>query len=490
MSLINQGTISAQLRTILNSLNLSVEQITRMSTLAKTSITAGEDISSIVSQLQTRMNSASDLESAVLLAIVSSVVSNNSINSVANTASLVSANTSPGSLVFVESEGIPYIKKTDNTWVVLEPTLQPQTILNNALNWGENNNGAIGDGTTTRRPAPTATTGQISDFVSISSGYNNSIAIRANGTAWAWGHNSYGRLGVSDTTNRSSPTLVSGGFTDWVKIDVTDSHSLGLRANGTIWSWGRNNSGGLGHGAIGSAYNRSSPQSVVGGFTDWADVAAGSQFSVGLRRNGTIWSWGSNSAGQLGDGTTTSSASPVSVVGGFTDWTQISSKGAHTLALRGNGALWAWGYNGSGQLGSGNTTTVSSPVSVVGGFTDWIHLAAGSDFSLAIRANGTLWSWGNNTFGKLGSNSTTNRSSPGSVVGGFTDWVQADSGVQHTAALRANGTLWNWGSGGYGRLGDGSYSNFSSPISVSGGFTDWVAVAVGTKNTSGLRGSN
>jgi alpha-tubulin suppressor-like RCC1 family protein len=132
--------------------------------------------------------------------------------------------------------------------------------------------------------------------------------------------------------------------------------------------------------------------------------------------------------------------SPVSVIGGFADWCQVSAGRDHSLAVRTNGTLWAWGSNYRGQLGDGTTVAKSSPISVIGGFTDWCQVSAGSLYALrsgAIRQNGTLWTWGTNYNGALGVGDTSNRSSPTPVVGGFTDWRQVSVGNRHFAAIRS-----------------------------------------------------
>jgi hypothetical protein len=151
------------------------------------------------------------------------------------------------------------------------------------------------------------------------------------------------------------------------------------------------------------------------------------------------YAWGINTDGRLGDGTTTARSSPVSVVGNFTDWTQLNGGGSHSLGIRANGTAWAWGLNTYGRLGD-NTTTTSrlSPVSVVGGFTDWVQLSAGGLFSLGLRANGSAWAWGDNGNGRLGDNPITNRSSPVSVVGGFNTWIQLSAGDGHSIGIIAN----------------------------------------------------
>jgi len=360
-------------------------------------------------------------------------------------------------------------------------------IYKNLYSWGFNAQHQLGDGTKTSRISPSLVWTNYADWVFVTVGSSHTIALRANGTAWAWGYNVNGRLGISSLTRmEASPVLVSGGFTDWISASAGHFHSLGLRANGTAWAWGYNSWGNLGDGTTSS---RSSPVSVVGGFTDWVSVSGGidSNHSCGIRANGTAWGWGINFNGQIGDGTTTGKSSPVSVVGGFTDWVFIKAGGNATSAIRANGTAWGWGTNSSGELGDGTTTGRSSPVSVVGGFTDWVSIAAGYRHRIAVRANGTLWGWGNGASGVLGDNTTSNRSSPVSVVGGFTDWIFASAGRGHSAGIRSNGTLWAWGGNGAGQLGDNTITSRSSPVSVVGGFTDWIFAGNGNTFTVGIR---
>ena len=301
--------------------------------------------------------------------------------------------------------------------------------------------------------------------------------------SWAWGSNSSGRLGDGTDTSRSSPVSVVGGFTNWIQISAGGSHTAAVRANGQAWCWGSNSSGQLGDG---TTTTRSSPVSVVGGFTDWVQISAGGNHTTAIRANGQAWAWGYNTYGRLGDGTTSVRSSPVSVVGGITDWVQISAASRHTAAIRANGQAWAWGNNPSGQLGDGTTSDRSSPVSVVGGITDWAQISAGEFHTAAIRANGQAWAWGDNGNGRLGDNTTTNRSSPVSVVGGFTDWVQISTRGGHTAAIRSNGQAWCWGANSVGQLGDGTTTTRSSPVSVVGGFTDWVQISA-SGHTAAIR---
>ena len=361
-------------------------------------------------------------------------------------------------------------------------TIEPAPVVydNTIWTWGVNSKGELGDNTTVTKSSPVSVVGGFCDWRQVSLGFCNTSAVRQNGTAWAWGEGSSGALGDNTTVNKSSPVSVVGGFTDWIQVSAGFLFSVGLRQNGTAWAWGLNSNGQLGDN---SATTRLSPVSVIGGFCDWCQVAAptgGSQFSSAVRTNGTLWAWGNNANGKLGDNTTVNKSSPVSVVGGFTDWCRVSG-GYHSIAVRQNGTIWAWGYNSFGALGDNTTVNKSSPVTVIGGFTDWCQLSAGGSFSLAIRTNGSAWAWGRNLCGGLGNNGTANRSSPVSVVGGFTDWCQVSSAYLSSFGLRTNGTIWSWGFNdgfdGSGVLGNNSVVNRSSPVSIAGGFTDWACLS-------------
>jgi alpha-tubulin suppressor-like RCC1 family protein len=390
----------------------------------------------------------------------------------------------PGTVIYVDSIKVPAIAHV-GCWAGLDNReLRNDFNVCRVYAWGESSCGRLGDNTTATWDiySPVITVGAITDWCQISAGGQHSLALRANGTLWAWGNG--GVLGDDTNVKRSSPVLVAGGFTDWCQIDAGGYHSLAIRTNGTLWAWGRGLSGQLGDN---TTVAKSSPVSVVGGFTDWCQVSA-KYHSAGIRTNGTLWAWGYNCLGEIGDNTTISKSSPVSVVGGFTDWCQVSVGSCNTLAIRTDGTLWAWGSNQFGQIGDNTTVDKSSPVSVVGGFTDWCQVSNGRRNSAAIRTNGSLWAWGYNVYyAQLGDNTTVNKSSPVSVVGGFTDWCRVSVGNYHTLGLRTNGTLWAWGGGGFGQLGNNSWAdnNRSSPVSVVGGLT-WCQASAGTLHSLGI----
>jgi alpha-tubulin suppressor-like RCC1 family protein len=350
--------------------------------------------------------------------------------------------------------------------------------------WGFNTNGQLGDQTATDRSSPVIISGGFADWCEINAGNSHSLAVRTDGTAWAWGSNGQGRLGDGSVTNQSSPVSVVGGFGDWCQISAGGNHSLAVRTDGTAWAWGFNGNGRLGDGSV---TNRNSPVSVVGGFGDWCQISAGRFHSLAVRTDGSAWAWGYNGQGRLGDGSVTNQSSPVSVVGGFSDWCEISAGLAHSLAVRTDGTAWAWGCNTNGQLGDSTITDRSSPVSVIGGFGDWCEISAGDSHSLAVRTDGTAWAWGFNGNGRLGDLTVTARSSPVSVVGGFGDWCEISAGGAHSLAVKTDGTAWAWGLNSNGRLGDLTVTSRTSPVSVVGGFGDWCQISAGLGHSLAIR---
>lgn len=386
------------------------------------------------------------------------------------------ASENTGRIIYVTSTGKYYF--SDGSQWQTDFRSQPVITSSCLFSWGS----ALLNGTSVNRSSPVCITAA-SEWRDVSAGRYHSISLDRSGVIWTWGCNYAGQLGTGTTLLRSSPGSVIGGFTDWCQVSAGGAHTAAIRTNGSLWTWGSNYYGRLGDGTVTS---RSSPVSVIGGFGDWCQVSAGQGHTAAVRLNGTIWTWGENSSGRLGDGAYTAQSSPVSVVGGFTDWCQVSAGGLHTAAVRSNGSLWTWGANNSGQLGDGTSSARSSPGSIIGGFTDWCQVSTGYLNTVAIRMNGTLWAWGDNISGQLGDGTTIGKSSPVSVAGGFTDWCQVSAGRYSTVAIKTNGTLWMWGDNIVGQLGDGTTASRSSPVAVVGGITSWCAASVGRNAAFGI----
>jgi alpha-tubulin suppressor-like RCC1 family protein len=422
-----------------------------------------------------------DLSSLELLQLTGSSCQFNkcAVFSVVCEALLPTACNNTGRFVYIIND-CKYLFSNGNEWTdgIVLPGL--------VFSWGCNVDGQLGDNSIVSRSSPVQVLGDFTDWCQVSAGVVHSIGTRQNGTAWAWGSNTNGRLGDNTAVSKSSPVSVVGDFTDWCQVSA-GCHSVGLRTNGTAWAWGRNGTGAVGDNSI---VAKSSPVQVVGDFTDWCQVSAGSDHSLGVRQSGTAWSWGCNGSGRLGDNTTVNRSSPVSIVGDFTDWCQVSAGNLHSLAVRQTGTAWAWGCNSIGQLGDNTVVSRLSPVQVVGGFTDWCQVSAGQTHTLGVRTNGTAWAWGAAGQGKVGDNTAVNKSSPVSVVGGFTDWCQVSASIRHSLGARQNGTAWAWGCNTNGQLGDDTITNKSSPVSVIGGFTDWRQVSAGAAHSLAIRTSS
>ena len=381
--------------------------------------------------------------------------------------------------------------------VVLNPTPK-------LWSWGINTSGQLGLGNTTNRSSPVQV-GALTDWAEVFGGTNRSFAIKTDGTLWSWGNNTLGALGQGNQTSRSSPVQV-GALTDWAEAKISNRlfSTLAVKSNGTLWAWGGNGYGELG---LGNTTNRSSPVQV-GALTNWAEVSIAYGNVLAVKTDGTLWSWGFGLYGALGQGNTTNRSSPVQV-GALTNWSKVFAISVAGLATKTDGTLWAWGRNYTGQLGQGNNTDRSSPVQI-GALTTWSKIAgAGSlyrgygwtythGFFSAIKTDGTLWSWGSNGYGQLGVGNNINRSSP-VQVGALTDWsklsINGDmmyANGNTTAVIKTNGTLWAWGSNGSGAFANGitSPTRRSTPIQVLSGISDWTSVSVigsvGTLNTAML----
>ena len=300
--------------------------------------------------------------------------------------------------------------------------------------------------------------------------------------AYGWGSSRFGKLGDGTTTSKSSPVTVVGGITNWSTVSAGQEHSLGLTSTGILYAWGYNQSGQLGDG---TTVSKNSPVTVIGGITNWSKVSAGG-LSLGLTSTGILYAWGVNSSGQLGTGNTTNRSSPVTVVGGITNWSQLSASSSQSLGLTSTGIAYAWGNNNYGQLGDGTTTNRSSPVTVVGGITNWSQVSAGGDHNLGLTSTGIAYAWGQGFTGVLGDGTTTNRSSPVTVVGGITNWSQLSAGAQHSLGLTSTGVAYAWGSNQFGRLGDGTETSTSSPVTVVGGITNWSQLSASASHSLGL----
>jgi alpha-tubulin suppressor-like RCC1 family protein len=344
--------------------------------------------------------------------------------------------------------------------------------------WGLNGAaGALGDGTTISKSSPVKIGSE--SWITVQSGTPNSthtagvLAIHANGALYAWGNNAIGQLGDGTTINKSSPVKI--GASSWTTIGGgTQVRAAAIGSD--LYTWGL----GPVRGNVASVINVSSPV-VVGpasyrispikiGSQSWTRVAAGFSYAIGLLANGQIYGWGVNGSGQLGNGTTAGTSSPVfsSITSGI-NWAQITASEQTGYARASNGAIYSWGGGALGQLGDGTTVTKSSLVKI--GAESWSSITAGGSHIVGLLANNKLAAWGLNSSGQLGDGTTLNKSSP--VVIGSESWSFATAGVNTAQAVHANGALFSWGNNVFGQLGIGLTTNRSSPTQVGTSPTFW-----------------
>ena len=327
--------------------------------------------------------------------------------------------------------------------------------------WGHNANGQMGNGTTnygvTLGGDPVQASG-LSEITQIAAGNSHSLALKADGSVWAWGSNSYGQLGDGTMTQRNTPVQVSG-LGEVTQIAAGNNHSLALKADGSVWGWGYNAYGQLGDG---TTVNRNTPV-AVSDLGEITQIAAGHLHSLALKADGSVWGWGHNYYGQLGDGTSIDRNTPVQA-SGLSGVTQIAAGYLHSLAVKTDGTLWAWGYNVSGQLGDGTTTQRDTPVQInsLSGIT---QIAAGMQHSLAAKEDGTLWAFGSNDYGQLGDGTAAQSHTP-VQTNGLSGIRQIGSGHYHSLALQANGSVWAWGDNFYGQAGHDSLNAQALPRQI------------------------
>ena len=312
-------------------------------------------------------------------------------------------------------------------------------------------------------------------------GERHSVGIQTDGTLWGWGYNGDGGVvGNASTADVLSPVQISTA-TDWKEISAGQAYSFALKQSGTLWAWGGNYYGNLGTGSTASS---TTPVQI--GTSTWKMVKAGYNQSVGIKSDGTLWAWGDNQDGNIGDGTFVDKLVPTQI-STATNWKSISCNLSRTIAVKEDGTLWVWGFNSPplGVTGMGSNVTYITVPTQVGTDTDWKQTAAGNGYFLALKTNNTLWAWGGGDNGQLGNGSTTSIFLP-AQIGTATDWESIEADSFSSFGLKTDGSLFAWGRNMWGNLGDGSQTNLLVPTQITSS-SDWKGVSTSVNSSSAVK---
>jgi alpha-tubulin suppressor-like RCC1 family protein len=324
---------------------------------------------------------------------------------------------------------------------------------------------------------------------------NHTCGIKANNSLWCWGTNKYSDLGIGISGSApevpfGTPQKLGGS---WIDVAAGSNHSCGIKTDNTLWCWGRNDEGQLGNG---TTNNSSTPVQVSGGGS-WKSVSAGLKSNCAIRSDDTMRCWGNNNDGQLGTGNTTQYTSPTALTatGGWNTatWKSVAMGASNACAIRTDDTIRCWGGNWVGQLGDNTTTAKSAPTALTstGGWNTatWKAVSSGEHFTCAIRTDDTMRCWGQNGDGQLGRNNTTGVLLPSALTatGGWdtATWKSVDAGQWHVCAVRSDDTIRCWGNNSDGQIGDNSTTDRLVPTAINGGGV-WQRVSGGSTYTCGI----
>jgi alpha-tubulin suppressor-like RCC1 family protein len=348
--------------------------------------------------------------------------------------------------------------------------------------WGRGTEAQLGVNDTTNRFTAITTFAGGTTWKQVSGGRNHTSAIKTDGSLWTWGLGTSGQLGTNDANTRSTPVTTFAGGNNWKQVSTGNDFTAAIKTDGSLWLWGAGGVGQLGNFA---SINRSTPVTTFAGGNNWKQVSVGGFHTVAIKTDGSLWGWGGNREIGVNVGTGTKNT-PVTTFAGGTNWKQVSCGYQYAAAIKTDGSLWTWGAN-EGHLGTNDGTQRLTPVTTFAGGNNWKSIFSGHAHITAIKTDGSLWTWGLGTNGRLGNNAVTTRSTPVTTFSGGTNWKQVSAGENHTAAIKTDGTLWTWGIQNEGRLGTAFGPTVSTPVTTFAGGNNWKQVVAGRNHTTAVK---
>ncbi len=332
------------------------------------------------------------------------------------------------------------------------------------LSWGWDADGQLGDNIALEPKATPVAVNPASGIVAIAAGGNHSLALKSDGTVLAWGRDNAGQLG-NDLALEDKPKPVSvSGLTNIIAISAGYAHSLALKSNGTVYAWGDDADGQLGDDPV--LLEQPVPV-LVSGVNNVVAIAAGGSHSLALKSDGTVLAWGNDASGQLGNDAAFGNKRTAEAVSDATGIVAVSAGASHSLALKSDGTLLSWGSDENGELGNDPALAKQPTPVVVRGSSGIIAMAGGRGHSIALKSDGTMLAWGNDQYGQLGDDTALDSQATPKAVAVAEGVVAIAAGNRHSLALKQNGTMLAWGADLNGELGnDAALENESVPVSV------------------------
>ena len=369
-------------------------------------------------------------------------------------------------------------------YFVTDYWLIDQFVGDQLFTWGYGNEGRLGINNLSTVGVPVTTFAGGTTWKQVACGGANTAAVKTDGTLWVWGNSNLGQLGTNDGIIRSTPVTTFAGGTNWKQVSRSGNYTAAIKTDGSLWTWGRNEVGELGINLTGE---RSTPVTTFAGGNNWKSVVCGEQHTVAIKTDGSLWTWGNNNTGQLGINSLNNRSIPVTTFVGGINWKQVSCGNLYTAAIKTDGSLWTWGGNSVGELGTNDGINRSTPVTTFAGGTNWKSVACGYNHTIAIKTDGSLWTWGYNNRGQLGDNTGTSRSTPVTTFAGGNNWKSIGGGKESTAAIKTDGTLWVWGFKSFGALGTNDAITRSTPVTTFAGGTNWKQVDTADTHSAAIQ---